>query len=105
MPKKVEYTTEFKDQAVRLVVAEREPNASCSAACARLGPRLAVKTPTLYSWVKQSIPSVSSSSAPGSVEELRAANVQLRKENRELARSIAPWPLHWRISREGRCAS
>ena len=87
MPKKVEYTTEFKDQAVRLIVAEREPNESRSAACARLGPRLGVKTPTLYSWVKQAIPSVSSSSAPGSVEELRAANAQLRKENRELARA------------------
>lgn len=87
MPKKVEYTTEFKDQVVRLIVAEREPNESRSAACARLGPRLGVKTPTLYSWVKQAIPGGSSIAAPGSVEELRAANAQLRKENRELARA------------------
>ena len=87
MPKKLEYSREFKDQAVRLVVAERGPNESRSAACARLDPRLGVKTPTLYSWVKQAIPSVSSTAAPGSVEDLRAANAQLRKENRELARA------------------
>lgn len=87
MPRKLEYTTEFKDQAVRLVVAERTPNESRSAACARLGPKLGVKTPTLYSWVKQAIPRADASAAPGSAEELRAANVQLRKENRELARA------------------
>jgi transposase len=87
MPKKVEYTPEFKDQAVRLVAAEREPNESRSAVCARLGPRLGVKTPTLYAWVKQAIPRADAVAAPGSVEELRAANAQLRKENRELARA------------------
>ena len=87
MPKKVEYPTEFKDQAVRLVVAEREPNESRSAACARLGPKLGVKTPTLYSWVKQAIPRADASGVAGSVEELRTANAALRKENRELARA------------------
>ena len=50
MPRKLEYTREFKDQAVRLVAAERTPNESRSAACARLGPKLGVKTLTLYSW-------------------------------------------------------
>ena len=63
---------------MRLVAAEREPSQSRSAACARLGPRLGVKTPTRYSWVNQAIPSASSLAVPGSVEELRAANAQLR---------------------------
>ena len=87
MPKQVEYTPESKDQAVRLVAAEREPNDSRSAASARLGPRLGVETPTLYSWVKQAIPRSEVAAVPGSVEELRAANAALRKENRELARA------------------
>ena len=87
MPRKLEYTREFKDQAVRLVAAERTPNESRSAACARLGPKLGVKTLTLYSWVKQAIPRADAAAAPGSVEELRTANAALRKENRELARA------------------
>ena len=87
MPEKLEYTREFKDQAVRLVAAERAPNESRSVACARLGPKLGVKTPMLYGWVKQAIPRGEVSAVPGSVEELRAANAALRKENRELARA------------------
>ena len=49
MPKVAEYTLEFKDRAVRLVVAERGPDESRSAAC----ERLAVKPVTLYGWVKR----------------------------------------------------
>lgn len=87
MPKKREYTPEFKDQAVRLVAAERGPDESRSAACQRLGPRLNVNPVTLYSWVKQASPKPATMLVPGSVEELRAANAALRKENRELARA------------------
>ena len=87
MPKVPGYTPEFKDQAVRLVVAEQGPDESRKAACERLAPRLSVNPTTLYGWVKQAVPRPAAGHAPGSVEELRAANAQLRKENRELARA------------------
>lgn len=87
MPKVSEYTAEFKDRAVRLVVAERAPDESRLAACERLGPRLGVKPITLYAWVKKGVPRPASTAAPGSLEELRAQNAALRKENRELARA------------------
>ena len=45
---------------------------------------------TLYIWVKQSAPAkVGVSAPPGLVEELRALNAALRKENRELVRANA----------------
>jgi len=87
MPKVSGYTPEFKDQAVRLVVAEQGPDESGHAACDRLAPRLHMNPSTLYGWVKKAVPGPVSGHAPGSVEELRAANAQLRKENRELARA------------------
>ena len=69
---------------------EIEPDESRSHACERLGPKLNVKAVTLYNWVKQSAPARARPSAPpGSVEELRAQNTALRKENRELARANA----------------
>lgn len=87
MPKIPGYTPEFKDQTVRLVVAEQGPDESRKAACNRLGPRVDVNPVTLYAWVKAAVPRPVGSVAPGSVEELRAANAALRKENRELARA------------------
>jgi transposase len=87
MPKVPENTAEFKDRAVRLVVAEQSPGESRSAACERLGPRLGVKPITLYGWVKKAVPRPAPAAAPGSVEELRAQVAALRKENRELARA------------------
>jgi transposase-like protein len=71
MPVRKEYTPEFKDQAVRFVLEEIEPDESRKQACERLAPKPR--------------PAVS----PGSVEELRAQNAALRKENRELARANA----------------
>jgi transposase len=41
----------------------------------------------LYGWVKKAGPRAQPAAAPGSVEELRAQNAALRKENRELARA------------------
>ena len=87
MPRVPGFTPEFKDQAVRLVVAEQGPDESWSAACERLGPRVGVKSPTLYGWVKKALPRSASTAPPGSIEELRAANAALRKENRELTRA------------------
>ena len=90
MPAKKEYTPEFKDQAVRFVFEEMEPDESRKHACDRLAPRLSMKEVTLYNWVKQSTPAKATPAAPpGSVEELRAQNAALRKENRELARANA----------------
>jgi transposase len=90
MPAKKEYTAEFKEQAVRFVLEEIEPNESRKQACDRLGPKLSVKAVTLYNWVKQYAPGPARPSvAPGSIEELRAQNAALRKENRELARANA----------------
>ncbi len=90
MPVRKEYTPEFKDQAVRFVLEEIEPDESRKQACERLGPKLNVKAVTLYNWVKQSAPSKARPAvSPGSVEELRAQLTAMRKENRELARANA----------------
>ena len=90
MPARKDYTPEFKDQAVRFVLEEIEQDESRKHACDRLGPKLSVKSVTLYNWVKQSAPARARPAAsPGSVEELRAQNAALRKENRELARANA----------------
>jgi transposase len=90
MPARKDFTPEFKDQAVRFVLEEIEPDESRKHACERLAPKLSVKAVTLYNWVKQAAPaSRRSTGAPGSVEELRAQITALRKENRELARANA----------------
>ena len=87
MPKVPGYSPEFKDQAVRLVIAEQAVDESRNAACRRLAPRLNMNSATLYGWVKGAVPRPAGVHAPGSVEDLRTANAQLRKENRELARA------------------
>lgn len=90
MPARKEYTPEFKDQAVRFVLEEIGPDESRKQACERLAPKLSMKAVTLYNWLKQSAPGKARPAAsPGSVEELRALNAALRKENRELARANA----------------
>jgi len=90
MPAKKEYTAEFKEQAVRFVLEEIGPDESRKHACDRLAPKLSVKSVTLYNWVKQSAPpKARTTPSPGSIEELRAQNAALRKENRELARANA----------------
>ena len=90
MPVRKDYTPEFKDQAVRFVLEEMEPDESRKHACERLAPKLSVKAVTLYNWLKQSAPARSRPAAsPGSVEELRAQVQALKKENRELARANA----------------
>jgi transposase len=90
MPARKDFTPEFKDQAVRFVLEEIEPDESRKHACDRLAPKLSVKAVTLYNWVKQSAPAKARPSAPpGSLEELRAQITALRKENRELARANA----------------
>ena len=47
MPVRKEYTPVFKDQAVRFVLEEIEPNESRKHACERLAPKLSVKAVTL----------------------------------------------------------
>ena len=92
MPKRLEYTPEFKDQAVRLVFESIEPTESRKQACERLAPIVSVKPVTLYNWVKAATPASAKgpgrqAAAPGSVEELRAQVAALKKENRELTRA------------------
>src|SRR4051812_26919006 len=88
MPVRKEYTVEFKEQAVRYVFEEIGPDESRSAAGERLGPKLNVRPATLMNWVKAAAARAERPSlAPGSLEELRAQNAALRKENRELARA------------------
>ena len=90
MPARKDFTPEFKDQAVRFVLEEIEPDESRKHACERLAPKLSVKAVTLYNWVKQSAPTKARPAAPpGSLEELRAQITTLRKENRELSRANA----------------
>ncbi len=90
MPARKEYTPEFKDQAVRFVLEEIEPDESRKYACERLAPKLSVKAVTLYNWLKQSGPAKTRASVPpGSVEELRTQVQSLNKENRKLARANA----------------
>lgn len=74
MPAMKEYTAEFKEQAVRFVLEEIEPDESRKHACDRRAPKLSVKAVTLYNWVKQYAPGKARPAAPpGSVEELRAS--------------------------------
>jgi transposase len=91
MPKMQQYTSEFKDQAVRFVFESIEPNESRKEACRRLAPKVNVKEVTLYNWVKAASPAAATGTAragqSGTVEELRAQVSTLRKENRELARA------------------
>jgi len=92
MPKRLEYTTEFKEQAVRFVFESIEPTESRKQVCGRLAAKLNVKPVTLYNWVKAATPASAKgpgrvAAPPGSVEELRAQVSALRKENRELARA------------------
>ena len=88
MPARKDYTPEFKDQAVRFVFEQIEPDESRSAAVDRLAPRLNVKPATLMNWVKAAAPARPRPAPPqGSVEELRAQVAALRKENRELVRA------------------
>ena len=88
MPKRLEYTTEFKEQAVRFVFDSIEANESRREACERLGAKVSVKPVTLYNWVKAATPaSTGRVVAAGSVEELKAQVAGLRKEVRELSRA------------------
>ena len=87
MPKMVRFTSEFKEQSVRLVFAEIGPDESRKACCDRLGPRLGVKPVTLYNWVKDAGPAQAPARPAGSVEDLRAQLAAAKKENRELARA------------------
>lgn len=92
MPTRLEYTAEFKDQAVRLVFESMEPTESRKQACYRVAPIVNVKPVTLYNWVKAATPAAAKgpgrpAAQAGSVEELRAQVAALRKENRELTRA------------------
>jgi transposase len=88
MPRRKEYTAEFKEQAVRFVFEEIEPDETRSHAVERLAPRLSMSPATLMNWVKAAGPSrPRATPSPGSVEELRAQVAALRKENRELTRA------------------
>jgi transposase len=90
MPRRKEYTAEFKEQAVRFVFEEIEPDETRSHACDRLALRLSMSPATLMNWVKAAGPSrPRATPAPGSVDELRAQVAALKKENRELARANA----------------
>ena len=91
MPRNPQYTKEFKEQSVAFVFESMEVDESRKEACRRLCGSLRVKEVTLYNWVKQATPTAdkgrSRPALAGSIEEIRAANAQLRKENRELARA------------------
>ena len=50
MPKRLEYMTEFEEQAVRFVFDSIEANESRREACERLGAKVSVKPVTLYNW-------------------------------------------------------
>ncbi len=73
---------------MRLVFSEIGPEESRKEACERLGSRLGVKAVTLYNWVKAGTAKPAGPvHVPGSIEELRAQNALLKKENRELVRA------------------
>jgi transposase len=91
MPKMLQYTSEFKDQAVRFVFESIEANESRKQACERLAPKVNVKAVTLYNWVKAASPvtahGTSRAGQSATVDELRAQVLALRRENRELSRA------------------
>ena len=73
---------------MRLVFAEIGPEESRRKACERLGPSVGVEAVALYNWVKSATPSAQPVRPAGSVEDLKAQNAALKKENRELARRM-----------------
>ncbi len=85
MSKVLQYTVEFKDQAVRFLFDSIEPNESRKEACRRLAPQVNVKEVKLYNWVKAASPITATGGAragqSGTVDELRAQLSALRKEN------------------------
>ena len=88
MPKMLQYTAEFKDQAVRFVFESIEPSESRKEACRRLAAKVNVKEVTLYNWVKAASPTANGSGRsvdPGSVEELRAQVTALRRRTVNLS--------------------
>ena len=96
MPKMRQFTPEFKDQAVRFVLEEIEPNESRKEACRRLASKVNVKEVTLCNWVKAASPLTDGGTAragqAGTVEELRATVSALRMET-------VSWPARttWQI--------
>lgn len=88
MPRIMQYTKEFRAQAVRFVFDSIEPDESRKEVCERLGSSLSVKPVTLYNWVKSSTPTSAGRVVETStVEELRAQVNALKKDNRELSRA------------------
>ncbi len=91
MPKRLQYTNQFKDQAVRFVFESIKPTESRMEACRRRAWKVSVKEVTLYNWVKAATPVAGKGSArstqPDSIDELRVQVAILKKENRELARA------------------
>ena len=84
MPKRLEYTTEFKEQAVRFVFESIELTESRKQACERVAVKVNVKPVTLYNWVKAATPA----SAKGPGRSVQPGSVD-RTDDRVHLRSIA----------------
>ncbi len=71
----MQYTKEFKDQAVRFVFESIEPTESRKEECQLVISKVNVKEVTLYNWVKAVTPVADKgspgSTQPGSIDDLR----------------------------------
>ena len=91
MPAKKEYTAEFKEQSVRFVFEHIEPDESRYAACARLGPKLNVKSVTLYNWEKIAMPKpLKSAAGSSSSPRLSFLSLSLLSESSDSTSGIGP---------------
>lgn len=71
MPRILQYTREFNEQAVRFSFDSIKPPESRKGACRRLASKVNVKEVTLHSWVKGAVPAARKEALqPGSVDEL-----------------------------------
>jgi len=89
MPKRLEYTTEFKEQAVRFVFESIEPTESRKQACERVAVK--VKPVTLYNWVKAATPaSAKGPGRPAHQGRWRSSGRRWRDSGRRTVSSPAP---------------
>lgn len=79
------YSLEFKERAVRMVLALRAETGQGHGTVKRVADQLGCGTESLRSWVRQA--EIDSGNAPGVTTDEAARIAELERENRELRRA------------------